>query len=104
MCYPECTLKEEHPCSDGWNVEQEEGLQPQEEVSDVGDEAVVAQEQGLVEEQVMEQEQGLQEEGEERRLHHHCRNEQEQEDRHHRWGHPAVPQVSQDQGMDYRRG
>ena len=57
MCYPECTLKEEHPCSDGWNVEQEEGLQPQEEVSDVGDEAVVAQEQDLVEEQVVEQEQ-----------------------------------------------
>ena len=101
MCYPECTLKEEHPCSDDWNVEQEEGLQPQEEVFDVGDEAVVAQEQDLVEEQVVEQ--GLEEE-EERHLHHRYRNEQEQGDRHHHWGHPAVPQVSQDQGMDYRRG
>ena len=101
MCYPECTLKEEHPCSDGWNVEQEEGLQPQEEVSDVGDEAVVAQEQDLVEEQVVEQEQDLEEE---HHLHHHCRDEQEQGDRHHHWGHPAVPQVSQDQGMDYHRG
>ena len=99
MCYPECTLKEEHPCSDDWNVEQEEGLQPQEEVSDVGDEAVVVQEQDLVEEQVVEQEQGLEEE-EERHLHHCCRNEQEQGDQHHHWKNPLMVE----QGTDCRRG